>query len=194
VQSTLSKTRFPLWFAVLLCSAAIGAPREHGAHVHGEATLDVAVEGNKLDLHLDAPGASITGFEHPPVDTSESKLYNDSVATLRTPSKWLTPTAAAECTAKPGIVEAHGFDMASKSSGPIASPHAGASAAAEHEHSDFDVDVSFICRHPEKLAAIDVALFGRFPPLHKVIVNLALPTGQDRQELLPSGATVRLGK
>ena len=190
MRSTLPKTRSALWIVMCLSSAAFAAPREHGAHVHGEAILDVAVEGQKLDLHLDAPGASITGFEHPAVDAAERALYDTSVATLRTPARWLTPTAAAGCKAGKTVVEAHGFDMPSKGSPSSASP---ASGAAEHEHSDFDVDVSFVCAHPEKLAAIDVALFARFPPLHKVIVNLALPTGQGRQELVPSAATIHLG-
>ncbi len=186
----------PLVFAIVLLgvassAVAIAASRQHGAHVHGEAILDIAIEGGRVDLHLDAPGASITGFEHPPTDASEKTLYDGAVMLLRNPLQWLKPTISAGCTAKPAVVDAHGFDIGLAK---LQSAHTGGNAPTEvHEHSDFDVDASFTCVHPAKLTGIDVALFARFPPLHKVIVNLALASGQNRQELVPSAATIHLG-
>jgi hypothetical protein len=38
--------------------------RQLGPHVHGQGTLDIAVEGNKIEMELIAPGMDIVGFEH----------------------------------------------------------------------------------------------------------------------------------
>jgi hypothetical protein len=38
-------------------------PHTHGAHVHGVATLDMAAEGGRLELHLLSPLESLVGFE-----------------------------------------------------------------------------------------------------------------------------------
>lgn len=46
--------------------AAAGEHREHGAHEHGVAQLNLVLEGEKLLIELASPGVNIVGFEHAP--------------------------------------------------------------------------------------------------------------------------------
>ena len=38
--------------------------REAGAHAHGHGKVNIAIEGQRLSIELEAPGADIVGFEH----------------------------------------------------------------------------------------------------------------------------------
>ena len=45
---------------------------QHQAHVHGEATLHVVVEGNTVEIELQSPAMNLLGFEHSP-ETQQQK-------------------------------------------------------------------------------------------------------------------------
>ena len=74
--------------AAPLPAAAAEAHRHHGPHVHGEATLNVGVDGQLLVVGLDAPGMSLLGFEHPPRNDSERARYGQTLDVLRHPEQW----------------------------------------------------------------------------------------------------------
>ena len=61
--------------ALLLLLAAHSANahdvRHHGAHVHGQADVDLAVDQGTLELALRAPGIGILDVERPPADSRE---------------------------------------------------------------------------------------------------------------------------
>src|SRR5690606_15468836 len=51
----------------ILVSPALAGEAQHrqlGPHVHGQGTLDVAIEGKKIAMELVVPGMDIVGFEH----------------------------------------------------------------------------------------------------------------------------------
>ena len=53
--------------AFILASPALAEEAQHrqlGPHVHGQGTLDIAIEGKKIEMELVAPGMDIVGFEH----------------------------------------------------------------------------------------------------------------------------------
>ena len=52
--------------AMALMPASVRAEehRELGAHEHGHGTLNIALEGSRLTMELEAPGVDIVGFEH----------------------------------------------------------------------------------------------------------------------------------
>ena len=59
---------------VLLCflpTVAFG--NGHGAHVHGQAKLDMAVDQNQLLVMVQAPAESFFGFEYKPKTEAEKK-------------------------------------------------------------------------------------------------------------------------
>ena len=173
--------------AVLASSAQALTKRQHGAHVHGEATLDLALDGTQLSLTLNAPGTSFAGFEHAPHDAGEQKTLDDAIAALKAPESWLDLPPAAGCKLDSAKVEPHGFGGTY-----AAEPEAGAEGEAHHEHSDFDADYGYTCNTPAALRALDLHLFERFPALHKLHVNLVLPDRQDSATLVPGQTHVSL--
>lgn len=167
----------PLLAAAVL---AAGAHRQHGPHVHGEATLDIGVDGQLLLVSLDAPGMSLLGYEHPPRDADERRAYANAMTLLKAPAAWLVLPDAAGCVLDTAKVAAHGFGDEA--------------AAAPHEHADFEASYRYTCHAPLALHALDVKLFTLFPSLHRINVDLVVADRQGSQALTPGTTTVPLSK
>lgn len=52
--------------ATLFASPVMAETHSHDAHVHGEAILNLVIDGNELLLELESPAANLLGFEHAP--------------------------------------------------------------------------------------------------------------------------------
>lgn len=169
-----------LLLAVLAHAAPVPAHdvRRHGAHVHGEATLEIAQDGRTLSIGLDAPGDSLLGFEHPPRTDAERRQLAGVLALLKSPGPWLAPDAKAACRLLRAAATSTGY---------------GAQAADADGHAGFEASYRYDCAAPAALDALDVRLFARFPALHKVNVRMALPSRQDGMQLLPGQSRIRLG-
>lgn len=179
-----------LGLAVLSMSSAGRAAdaehRHHGPHVHGEATLNIGLDGQLLLIGLEAPGMSLLGFERPPRDDAERASYGHVLDVLQRPDSWLTLPPAAACALDSADVTPHGFRA-----------HGAAAVEqddAHHEHADFDVTYRFSCHVPLAVRAINVTLIDQFPSLHKINVDLVLPDRQGSQVLVPGSKTVLLTK
>ncbi len=61
------------------------ASENPGAHVHGQASMQVASEGKRIDVIFNTPAANLVGFEYKPKTGAEQK----AVAEAR---EWLTAT------------------------------------------------------------------------------------------------------
>lgn len=83
--------------ASVLALAAAGpamAADNPGAHEHGHAVLQMAVEDNRIDLMLTSPAHNLAGFEHEPRNDEQ----RDRLADI---NQWLETTALVD-TATPG--------------------------------------------------------------------------------------------
>lgn len=171
-------------FATVALAIAMAGPapaqvvRQHGPHVHGITTLDIALDRGALQIALNMPGTNMVGFEHPPHDAREKQQLDGALAALNAPGEWLHPAKAAACRLLDAHVEPHGFD--------------GAPASGAHEHADIDASYDYRCDEPGALDHIDVHLTDRYPGTHQVIANLVLPQRQDRQVLGPGDYRVVL--
>lgn len=77
-----------------------------GAHVHGHARLQIAVENNSIDLMFTSPAFNLAGFEHEArTDEEKSRLSEINQWLNNTP---LVNTAAAGCRVKAAAVELGG--------------------------------------------------------------------------------------
>ncbi len=172
-----------------------GEHRQHGAHEHGVAHLNVAVEENNLVIELFSPAANIVGFEHPPKSEAQKTQVEEAREKL----------GAAEMLFKLPI-QAQGRLVSSDVDTDIDSDSADASYHHEeagihddedekfandhhndghvHErHSDFKARYQFFCNKPEKLAYLDVILFQIFPGIEHIEVQILTETGQSAKEL-----------
>ena len=170
------KLRTSCFLVLALATGHAAAEERHlGPHVHGQATLQVSVDGPTLAVGLSIPGHDAVGFEHPPANAEQTSTLAKATETLRG-GTWLVPVAAAGCKALPAKVVADGFDASAK-------PGA---------HGDFDVTSQFTCANPGQLTSLDVGLFKAFPALQRVVVDIVGANGATEQILDRSMTRVTL--
>lgn len=152
------------------------------AHEHGALKLDVAIEGNKLTIAMEAPLDNLLGFERAPRTDGERKAAADVLARLRSLDKG-TPLfaadAAAQCTLSKSEVQA-----------PVLEP--GAKPAAKDEHADLDATYEFTCAKPDELRTLDVGLFDAYKRTQRIDVQVAGPKGQAKVTLKRPARKVQL--
>ena len=211
-------TRYAIkMFLVLLTGATIGwlsieaqaeEQHHHGAHVHGIAHLNVALEGKNLYMEFVSPAANIVGFEHHP----KNQAQRDAVASARNTLKnaeavfKLPPAAGVRLVEASVVSEAehdthHDAEHGHEGEDHHASEHAHddkkdheKEAGSDHEHhdadehegethSDFKAVYRFSCQNPDKLATIEVRLFELFPGIEEIEVQILTETKQTAMEL-----------
>ena len=163
--------RHTVCLAAVLAACTLPAQAEApGAHVHGAARLDVAVDGNALTLSLEAPLASLLGFEHLPTDARQKAAVRAMAERLNRAAELFVPTAAAGCT-----------PTAVKLASPVLAPAQKGGAG----HADLDGEFTFRCARPAALRDIDVRLFAAFPQLRHIDAAVATRRGQAAARLTP---------
>ena len=100
--------------ATLLASNAAVAKeeehREHGAHEHGHAKLNVIVENNLLILNIESPSINVFGFEHQPNNHEQTTIAEDAIKDLKNFASLITLDASAECKVDKTDVD-HPFEL-----------------------------------------------------------------------------------
>ncbi len=83
----------------LLIAGSMTAPAvaQQSAHVHGFASVNLAIEGDELEIEFVSPADSIVGFEYEPSTAAERKAVKDAIALLRDPEKLFALPASAGC-------------------------------------------------------------------------------------------------
>ncbi|PSM15443.1 ZrgA family zinc uptake protein [Stenotrophomonas maltophilia] len=174
--------KLPAALFLLLAASAAQAHdiRQHAPHVHGQATVDVALDQQTLEFALQAPGIGILDYERPPANTAEQAAL-DRATTLLKGGSWVTLPTAADCRLASGKADAEGFDAT-----------AAVPSAGQHRHAGFTATLQYRCANPAALRAIVMRLPVLFPGLHEVIVNSATANGQNRNVLTPDNLRVVL--
>lgn len=167
-------------------SAAAGEPH---AHVHGRATLEVAIDGARLEVALETPLENVLGFEHAPRTDAQRAQVRAMAAKLRAVPGLLVPTPAARCTTT-GVTIESGALPPSLLAAPGGSA-AGTPADAGDGHADLDASFAWTCAEPAKLDRLDVGLLAAFPGLKRVDVQVIGPRGQSASTLSGGRREVR---
>jgi hypothetical protein len=160
--------------ALLVLSVAGGTAsadelHDHGKHVHGEVTVNIALGGRTLALEIDAPAAQTLGFEKSPRDDRERAAVKAVDDWFRSGRNMLGVPPAAGCR----LTKAE-----------FTPPKLGGG------HADYRGSYLFDCTAPQSLAWVEIWALRRMQGLEKAEVNLVTPAGQ-RQETL-RGGTVRV--
>ncbi|ERR1700754_2893416 len=156
---------FPFLLALLPMTA--GAQERHlGPHVHGQASVNISIDADAMEVQVSLPGHDAVGFEHPPGSPQERAAVEKATALLNA-AAWLVPVPAADCALMSAKVSPHGFGQAAEAGG----------------HADFDAEYRFSCRHIAQLDHMDVRLVSAFPTVQKVVVNLITAAGSSQQPL-----------
>ena len=67
----MTPSRWPLALLIALLLPLDGARAQAGAHVHGRASLQLALDGSRLTPSLESPLEALPGFEHSPRNAAE---------------------------------------------------------------------------------------------------------------------------
>lgn len=148
-----------------------------GAHEHGAARVDVALDGQRLSVALEVPLDALLGFERAPRTDAERQAAATLLKQLRDGALLFRPDAAARC--RP---------VASNVNAPVLQP----GAKATGDHADVDASYEFDCAAPQSLKTLDVALFDSFPRLQRVDVQLAGAKAQAKVVLKRPARSVTL--
>jgi hypothetical protein len=199
--------------ALCLAMPAAGEiERQHGAHVHGEAELKLALDGTSLELELELPGMDAVGFEHPPRDEAQKAAIAAAIATLEA-ARWLRLPEAAGCTLTRASFHTHGYAVGEGDQ--QSSPEAGKPAHKGHghdsghghghdhghgqghghdAHAEFHGFLSYACARPAALDAVTIELGAAFPALERLVVQSVTARGQDRAVLAGARGRVALDR
>lgn len=177
----MNRPTLVLWMTCLSFAAA-PAWSAGKAHEHGALKLDVAIEGNKLTIAMEAPLDNLLGFERAPRTDAERKAAAEVLARLRSPDQGkalFSADASAQCTLSKADVQA-----------PVLEP--GAKPAPKDEHADLDASYEFSCAQPAELRSLDVGLFDAYKRIQRIDVQVAGPKSQSKVTLKRPARSVKL--
>ena len=148
-----------------------------GAHEHGVASLNVALDGKLLELQLQSPAMNLVGFEHAASSDADKAKVAAARRDLEQPLE-LFALVSGDCKATDVELESPLFGE---------DDHDHDHAAHESEHSDIQAHYRLECAKANELKQLDLgALFKRFPATEKIQVQLIGPSGQQGVELTPA--------
>ncbi len=143
---------------------------DHGnqsAHVHGLASLTLAIENNELEIELNSPAVDLVGFEHRANSLEEKSMVEKTEALLHSPEK-IFSFKGSKCKAKEINIDTSDVTA-------IKNKH---HAHDEHEHHDSDrhnqdhsevtAHYHFSCDKTNNLTTVVVNLFEHFPTLENI--------------------------
>lgn len=169
--------------SILICvfglMPTLALAHEPGAHVHGVASLQVAVEDKTLTMNFSSPLDNLIGFEHKAHNQAEVDKVQSMINQFYKKTSLFIPTKTAECQIKTInleslVIKKNPEDVAKK---------------PEHEeeagHADLDGEFIFTCNRPENIRDLQVNLFKTFPNLHQLNVEVVNAKGQTAAKLTP---------
>jgi len=162
---------------------------QHGAHVHGLAALNLALEGREVHIELDSPAANIVGFEHAPASESDHAALDQAVAVLKDGDRLFRFNDEAGCRMENAKVSSELLEEEHEKHEHEghAEEHADEQHEHEHEeggtHSDIEVAYHFECSAPGALKQLTVELFKAFPGMHELEVQYVIESKQGAAEL-----------
>ncbi len=161
----------------LLVAAALAIPMARAqsqaqgqAHVHGVATLDIAVDGSRISLLLVSPLDNLLGFEHEPGNDAEQMRAKAAINKLRDGAALFRFDARARCTLIHVAPDTPLLKL-------------GSAAAEASGHGSLVGSYAFDCADAGQATAIEVGLFPPFSRMQRIEVQAATAQGQFKRTL-----------
>jgi hypothetical protein len=170
--------------------------RQHSAHVHGAAALNLALEGQEVHIELDSPAANIVGFEHAPSSEADHAALDKAVAALKDGDRLFSFNDDAGCRMETAKVASELLDEEHEAHTEEKTGEHAHEGAHEHEgeretHSDIEATYHFECNAPGKLTQLTVQLFEAFPGMEELEVQYVIESKQGAAELTATDPVVK---
>lgn len=188
--------------------------REHGAHVHGVAWLDVALDGARLEIAFKGTGADLAGLEGRPADAADVAKVDTARRTLADATALFAfepagacvpdgapvvepPASALEAPAAAGHDHDHKHDHDHTHDHDHKHDHDHDhdhdhkhDHKHDHAHGDWSASYAFACATPP--VAVNLPLFDRYPDLTEVRAQILTGSGQTAAEATPASRRIPL--
>lgn len=177
--------RHALPLVLLPLHAALAGNHEHvhehaheahaslAAHEHGVASLNVALDGQILEIQLQSPAINLVGFEHEAKSEADKAKVTAARQHLEQPQALFALPIEAKCALQESELDS-----------PLFAEHAHEEHDDEHGHSDIDASYRFACTNAGALQSLQLGnFFASFPGTAKLQVQLIGPGGQQGAEL-----------
>jgi hypothetical protein len=143
------------------------------AHVHGQAQLEIVVEGDLLSIRFESPLDNLLSFERAPRNERERQAVRRMATQLRDGAALLQPSPAAECLLLDTRLDAPilGSELlsppAKDAPGETVQP-AEKQMHATDGHAELSAIWRFRCARPAELQDLTLKLFKTFSGLHRI--------------------------
>jgi len=165
--------------AALMFNQPIVTAHELGAHVHGIATLQVAVDEKTMTLDFSGPLDNLIGFEHVPRTAKQKAAVKKMADDLNKAEQFFIPTAEAQCALQSVKLDSLVLEpKAAQDKKEKSQQH-----EEERGHADIDGEFIFACKQIGKLHDLEVKLFDAYPNLYKLKVEVATQKKQSSAQL-----------
>jgi len=170
-----------LILAISSTASSAESPSTHvlEAHVHGTATLKVAVDADTITMNFSSPLDNLLGFEHKPRNEAEVEQVQNMIKQFYKPNLFL-PTKDAQC--KLRSVDLDSLVIKKKKQAATTTQH---SHHEEAGHADLDAEMVYQCNRVKRLRDLQVNVFTVFPNLHKLSVEIVSDRGQTAATITP---------
>lgn len=178
-------------FALILPAIA-EEHRELGPHEHGVGRLNIAIEGKRISMELEVPGADIVGFEHAASTKEQEAAVSKAKTTLEGALKVFELPAEAKCKLAEVKVAIGAEDHDHGAAGRENAKHE--RKEEEGHHSEFLATYAIDCTTPEKLTGIQFRYFELFAGARKLDINLVTDKGQNHYEVTRERPNLKFGE
>ena len=209
----------PVVASLLMLTGVTAA--QQSAHVHGIATLNLAMEGDELEIEFVSPAGNIVGFEHEAVTAAERRAIRDAIEQLRKGNELFDLPLAASCSLHVAEVghghgeeekreDGHGHDAEhddhdehgkAVEEGDVTHPgheakqddgdEDGHAGEKGDTHSEFHARYHYEC-NGSAIGTIGVRLFDYWPRIKGIRVQALTPDGQFGGVAKADGPVIRL--
>ena len=200
--------RFPgqAMLAAIIVSGLPVWAHEPGAHVHGRAALEIAIDGAAVQVNLNSPLDNLVGFEHAPRNEKERQAVKAMASKFNQADSLFIFTTGAQCRVESIHLASSVFSpdllTGAADSGKSVDKNTGknsgasetspsASSAAADGHAELEATWQFQCAKPQALQGVDVRLFQLFPGLRRLDAAVAGPKGQSSAKLSPESTRLK---
>jgi hypothetical protein len=189
--------------AAILALAASASVWAHspGAHVHGLAVLEIAIDSETVQVNLITPLHNLVGFEHAPGNEKQRQAVKSMASKLRQAGNLFILAPAAQCRSTVVRLESSVLSPDLLMPAPLAGKSTDRNAAGTGNksrvnppdaHGELEAVWQFQCSNPRALQGMDVKLFEGFPGLQRLDVRIAGPKGQASARLSPLSTRISI--
>lgn len=182
--------------SVFLSTLALAAPLptlaadNPGSHQHGHAQLQMAVDGEHVDVFLVSPAANLVGFEHAP-RTNEQRQQVQQLRTWAAGTPMVN-TVAGTCTVRQADV--HTAWPPSEDMHHHEHDHGHSHEQQEQGHADLEISQMLDCPGLSAETELEAMLMAQFPAMEQLDVQWVGPQGQGGARLTPEQIRFRPGR